>query len=184
MTEKEILKQIGDYKGKEFISGDENIDYMASEEAFKAEYKKRLEEMKTPKKEVNCFADSTVKAPEEKWTTSRSDEEPVVVDTQSGELVSKEQYEFRCKVGVLSEEIKDLLFYKNMKYGNSALNPLNIFNKDNSVNGILMRIDDKLSRIKNEVKISPNDVIDLIGYLYLLLIDMGIEKEYFERLKD
>lgn len=184
MTEKEILKQIGDYKGKEFVSGNENIDYMASEEAFKAEYKKRLEEMKNPKKEVDYFADPTVKEPEGKWTTSCSNEEPVVVDAESGELVSREQYDFRCKVGVLSEEIKGLLFYKNMKYGGSALDPLHIFNKGTSADGILVRIDDKLSRIKNEVKISPNDVIDLIGYLYLLLIDMGIDKKYFERLKD
>lgn len=185
LTEKEALKRIGDYVGKSNVSIEPEIksDYMASEDAFKAEYEKRVRELKTPKKEVDYFADPTVKVPEGEWTTSNSDEE-VVVEANSGELISKEQYDFRCKVGVLSEEIKDLLFYKNMKYGSSALKPLNIFNKGTSAYGILVRIDDKLSRIKNEVKISPNDVIDLVGYLYLLLIDMGIDKKYFERLKD
>ena len=186
LTEKEALKRIGDYVGKTNVSveSDSKLDYMASEDAFKAEYEKRVRELKTPKKEVDYFADPTIKVPEGKWTTSCSDEEPTVVDADSGELISKEQYDFRCKVGVLSEEIKGLLFYKNLKYGSSALNPLKVFNKGTSADGILVRIDDKLSRIKNEVKISPNDVIDLIGYLYLLLIDMGINKKYFERLKD
>lgn len=172
ITEKEALKKIAELAGRENVKIDEDSnsidkEYLKTENAFRAEYEKRLDEMMNRNQEKSITPD-----------------EPVNVDADCGELISREQYEFRCKVGVLSEEIKGLLFYKNAKYGSSALKPLHIFNKSDSAIGILTRIDDKLSRIKNEVKISPNDVIDLIGYLYLLLIDMGIEKEYFERLKD
>ena len=51
--------------------------------------------------------------------------------------------------------IKIFLIEKNKRYGNSALEPLVIFTKhksgDRAKDGILERIDDKLSRIKNEI---------------------------------
>lgn len=181
MTEKEALQKIGDYVGKTNVQIDyQDKNFMNSEDAFKTEYERRVKALRNPKTEY--ISDPHVAVPEGEW--SKSSDGPVIVDAQTGNVISEDQICFRQKISELSEEIKNLLFYKNMKYGNSALNPLNIFNKDNSVNGILMRIDDKLSRIKNEVKISPNDVIDLIGYLYLLLVDMNIDKKHFERLKD
>lgn len=66
-------------------------------------------------------------------------------------------------------EIKDMLIEKNKKYGNSALEPARVFSKANMVEQILVRIDDKLSRIKNEATNEDEDVIkDLIGYLLIL----------------
>lgn len=70
------------------------------------------------------------------------------------------------------ESLKDFLIAKNALYGNSALEPLNIFSKSNG-SGIEQRIDDKLSRIKNSDKLRKNDVVDLTGYLILLLIRQG-----------
>ncbi len=77
---------------------------------------------------------------------------------------------FEDKINKFFNEIKNILSYKNIRYGNSAMEPLNIFNKDNAATGIAVRLDDKLARIKNSEKLRKNDVIDLIGYLSLLSI--------------
>ena len=69
-------------------------------------------------------------------------------------------------------EIRDLLLAKNKAYGDSALEPDNIFSKLDSAQAICARIDDKLARIKN-VGLDDNteDTLDdLIGYLVLLKI--------------
>ena len=68
--------------------------------------------------------------------------------------------------------IKDLLLEKNQKYGDSALTPIKVFSKLDSEEAICARIDDKMSRIKNN-GITPDteDTLnDLIGYLVLLKI--------------
>jgi len=69
-------------------------------------------------------------------------------------------------------EIRDLLLSKNKAYGDSALSPDNIFSKLDSAQAICARIDDKLSRIKNNgLDDATEDTLDdLIGYLILLKI--------------
>lgn len=69
--------------------------------------------------------------------------------------------------------MRDFLIEKNKRYGNSALNPIRIFNKDSITTSLLCRLDDKLSRIKNSEQLRPNDIYDTIGYLVLLCIDNG-----------
>ena len=67
--------------------------------------------------------------------------------------------------------ITKMLIEKNRKYGNSALKPQRIFSKASAVEQIKVRIDDKLSRMKNQQNDEDEDVIsDLIGYLILLKI--------------
>lgn len=80
--------------------------------------------------------------------------------------------EFSDQVAQVLDEIKDLLIAKNKKYGNSALEPLGVFSKLSAKEGLLVRIDDKLKRIKNgSLDRDDEDVInDLIGYLVLLKI--------------
>lgn len=71
------------------------------------------------------------------------------------------------------DSIKKMLLDKNMKYGDSALNPTRIFSKSSAVEQILVRIDDKLSRISKGAGLlaSDEDVVnDLIGYLVLLKV--------------
>jgi len=71
------------------------------------------------------------------------------------------------------DEIKELLLTKNKKYGDSALNPVRVFSKASAQEQLLVRIDDKLSRIQKGAGLlaSDEDVIqDLIGYLILLKI--------------
>ena len=69
-------------------------------------------------------------------------------------------------------EIRSLLLAKNRKYGDSALNPSRIFSKADAIEQIRVRIDDKLSRIKNVGEASDDEdtLQDLIGYLILLEI--------------
>lgn len=79
---------------------------------------------------------------------------------------------FPDQVAEILEEIQELLVSKNLKYGNSALEPLGVFSQLSAKDGLLVRIDDKLKRIKNgSLQKEDEDVIqDLIGYLVLLRI--------------
>ena len=89
---------------------------------------------------------------------------------------------FAVQVTVVLEEIRDLLIAKNQKYGNSALEPLGVFSQLSAKEGLLVRIDDKLKRIKNgSLERDDEDVInDLIGYLVLLKILENEESKYDE----
>ena len=75
------------------------------------------------------------------------------------------------KISKICDEIKEMLLEKNRKYGDSALNPIRIFAKSDTVEQLKVRIDDKLNRFKNMQEDDTEDVIkDLIGYLILLKI--------------
>lgn len=73
--------------------------------------------------------------------------------------------------------IVDLLKEKNKAYGNSALEPANIFSQANAIDSLCARIDDKLMRIKNKgiYDATEDTILDLIGYL--LLLSMAIDKK-------
>jgi len=71
----------------------------------------------------------------------------------------------------ISKEVAELLIAKNKSYGDSALHPSRIFSKSDAVEQLLVRIDDKLSRIQNGHEWpGDNEINDLIGYLILLKI--------------
>ena len=73
----------------------------------------------------------------------------------------------------ICDDIRDLLLRKNQAYGNSALEPIRVFSKASSCEQILVRIDDKLNRIKQGANILSEDedvLQDLIGYLILLKV--------------
>ena len=77
---------------------------------------------------------------------------------------------FDEKLDIEVQAITELLKSKNKAYGNTALNPTNIFSKLNASEAICARIDDKLARIQNKgINDKTEDTIDdLIGYLLLL----------------
>jgi hypothetical protein len=79
---------------------------------------------------------------------------------------------FAIQVEEVLDSIEKMLIEKNRKYGNSALEPLGVFSQLSAKEGLLIRIDDKLKRIKNgSLKKDDEDVVnDLIGYLVLLKI--------------
>ena len=87
--------------------------------------------------------------------------------------------ETQIQIAAICDDIKELLLYKNKQYGDSALNPSRIFSKSNAVEQLLVRIDDKLNRIKKGAGLvaTDEDVIqDLIGYLVLLKIGLNRDK--------
>lgn len=94
--------------------------------------------------------------------------------------------ETQKKISDITDAMKDLLLYKNQKYGDSAINPKKIFYKGDSTNSILIRLDDKLGRIISNTEDKPriNDVADIIGYCTLLLISMGVTPEDIAKFKD
>ena len=90
------------------------------------------------------------------------------------------------KIAAVLDSMKDLILYKNQKYGDSAINPKKIFYKGDSTNSILIRLDDKLGRVIANTEEMPrvNDVADIIGYCTLLLISMGVKPEDIAKFKD
>lgn len=90
------------------------------------------------------------------------------------------------KIREITDAMKDLLLYKNQKYGDSAINPKKVFYKGDSTNSILIRLDDKLGRVMSNTEDKPrvNDVCDIIGYCTLLLISMGVTAEDIAKFKD
>lgn len=87
--------------------------------------------------------------------------------------------ESQIKLIQLYQAQSKLNVIKNKRYGNAALEPLGVFSRhiktENSeaLNGILVRLDDKLKRVKHGDEIRKNDVSDLMGYLALLCVEKG-----------
>ena len=75
-------------------------------------------------------------------------------------------------------EVTDLLIEKNRAYGDSAINPSNIFSNGDALDSLGARIDDKLMRIKNTgiTDETEDTLMDLIGYLVLYKVAMIKEK--------
>lgn len=72
------------------------------------------------------------------------------------------------------DEVKAMLLQKNAAYGDSALQPLRVFSRSDAQEQLLVRIDDKLSRIARGNEFNGDDtVLDLIGYLILLRVARG-----------
>lgn len=74
--------------------------------------------------------------------------------------------------------IEDMLIAKNRAYGDSALEPVRIFSKTDTIEQLYVRIDDKLSRVQRGHEYPGDDTIfDLVGYLVLLLIAKERDEE-------
>lgn len=77
------------------------------------------------------------------------------------------------EIDMVCESLAEMLKEKNKRYGNSALSLIGIFSKLNSEGSLMIRLDDKLGRIKNSDELKRNDLSDLIGYSILLMIQKG-----------
>lgn len=73
-------------------------------------------------------------------------------------------------IAIACDEIKGVLLAKNAAYGDSATNPVRIFSHANPTEALLVRIDDKLSRISRGREAGDDTVLDLIGYLIMLRV--------------
>ena len=132
----------------------------------------------TPKHKLDLTSEEDkLKETYEKLIISASGSGGVGVTSPNVEIkVTSEEGKF--KETLLS--LNSLLDYKNKKYGNAALEPLEIFEGKCKVG---QRLDDKLARIKNsEKQLQKNDVADLIGYLTLVCVENGWNN--FDEFKD
>lgn len=69
-----------------------------------------------------------------------------------------------------TDSLCKMLEAKNKAYGESALKPLDIFAKHHPYGS---RLDEKVARIKNSEELRKNDVVDIIGGLFLICKDKG-----------
>lgn len=71
------------------------------------------------------------------------------------------------------DQIKTMLLGKNRSYGNSVFEPMRVFSKAGTREQILVRIDDKLTRIQRgslaQMESGEDTIRDLIGYLVILV---------------
>ncbi|MBU6430029.1 MAG: hypothetical protein KGR26_13525 [Cyanobacteria bacterium REEB65] len=64
-----------------------------------------------------------------------------------------------------------MLLAKNRRYGSSATAPIRVFSKLDPIEGIHLRMDDKLSRIRAGAADDDEDpIFDLAGYCILELV--------------
>lgn len=85
-----------------------------------------------------------------------------------GQPLPIEQAQFITDLDEQLAEMRALLISKNRKYGDAALNPKQVFSTCDAEELIDVRIDDKLSRIRNRQNDEDEDVVgDLLGYLLL-----------------
>lgn len=70
------------------------------------------------------------------------------------------------------DALAEMLIAKNRAYGDSALNPVRIFSRASPEEQILVRIDDKISRITHGEAAGEDVILDLLGYLILLRVSM------------
>ena len=152
------------------------------------------EEAETSKACPECIARNTKST---KVPKTGSNVKPAPVTPLSVEFVNPTETEIRHmkealytdtqqKIIDVLDGMKNLLLYKNRKYGDLAINPKKIFYKGDSTNSILIRLDDKIGRVMSNPDDKPrvNDVADIIGYCTLLLISMGVTAEDLKKFMD
>lgn len=76
--------------------------------------------------------------------------------------------DFTANLDAVLGELRAMLLDKNRKYGNSALEPIRVFSQASADEQLLVRMDDKLSRIRTATADDAEDAhLDLMGYLLL-----------------
>lgn len=78
--------------------------------------------------------------------------------------------QFILDLDVVIQDVRELLIRKNLAYGDSALNPVRVFSKVSIYEQLLVRIDDKLSRLVHGEAAGEDVYKDLVGYLILFHI--------------
>ncbi|MCK9513096.1 MAG: hypothetical protein M0R28_17970 [Pigmentiphaga sp.] len=83
---------------------------------------------------------------------------------------------FEAEVRREADALVDLLVRKNEAYGDSALRPVRIFSRASVLDGLAIRIDDKLSRIARGHAAGEDVEEDLLGYLLLRRVAKARER--------
>lgn len=87
----------------------------------------------------------------------------LITERRTGET----QEQFAQDLDAVLADVRALLVAKNAAYGDSALNPLRICSKASPEEQLLVRIDDKLSRLGRGDAAGEDVFQDLLGYLVL-----------------
>lgn len=114
------------------------------------------------------------------------DEEGKKWESSNGVNWAERATDTQRKIIDVLDGMKNLLLYKNRKYGDSAINPKKVFYKGDSTNSILIRLDDKIGRVMSNPEDKPrvNDVADIIGYCTLLLVSMNVTSDDLKKFMD
>lgn len=102
-------------------------------------------------------------------------ERAVITGRQAVHLYKKQEGNVKTDaveaIQTACKELEDFLLAKNKAYGNSALEPVRVFSKEDPSEQIRVRLDDKLSRLMSGGEYPGDDtILDLLGYLVLLRI--------------
>ena len=170
--EKEHMKR---FINGEYFSGDKSVEQYEKSKNFEEKKKqaggdadsiKRSYDpnLGSAKKSMNNYLKEMGYCSQTDETTQNKEAFPEI-DSETATTTENIKKVCRSIMGVLVE--------KNNRYGNSALEPKKIFSGLNSEEGIRIRMDDKLGRIKNSQELRKNDVADLIGYAILLSVTKG-----------
>lgn len=126
--------------------------WSAPEAVQKGETLQELESLKPASEPASVTPEPKPAAPEPQTITASPDD----LRLSTAHIITAE-----C------DAIKAMLLAKNTAYGNSALDPLRIFSKSDTIEQLNIRIDDKLSRLKRGKAAGEDTELDLIGYLIL-----------------
>lgn len=85
-------------------------------------------------------------------------------------LDAEAQPDFAKDVRTVLGAVETMLVSKNEAYGNSALDPVRIFSKASPREQLLVRLDDKLSRLSRGDEAGEDVLDDILGYIVLLKI--------------
>jgi len=77
---------------------------------------------------------------------------------------------------VVLQNTRELLISKNKQYGNSALDPVRVFSTASLKEQLLVRLDDKVSRLARGSAAGEDVAADMLGYLLLVSIAEAREK--------
>lgn len=78
--------------------------------------------------------------------------------------------DFAEDVRAVAADVVTMLIEKNESYGDSALDPVRVFSRAPVVEQLLVRIDDKLSRLARGDAAGEDVERDLLGYLIILRV--------------
>jgi len=104
------------------------------------------------------------------------DESAIIADVLSQTAPSKEVATLKRRqqdIAGVFNRVRDTVMEKNRQYGDSVLKPVRVFSHADPKEGLLVRIDDKLSRLVrgNDSIESDIDIYeDLMGYLAMLIL--------------
>lgn len=68
------------------------------------------------------------------------------------------------------QTVADTVRARNATYGNSAIDPIRVFSRARTYEQLLVRIDDKLSRVARGAGATPDTLVDLVGYIAILAV--------------